>query len=466
MKIDRCAEFIIDKLNEAGYKAYLVGGCVRDSIIGRPVHDWDICTSALPEIVYNLFGEMGLTVIDTGMKYGTVSVILSDLDIDMINQDDRNYHYLTESNLKIYEITTFRKASGARKMDAVEFTDSLEEDLMRRDFTINALAYHPKEGIIDITGGLKDIDDKLIRCIKEPETRFYEDYIRILRAIRFEAQLGFDIESNTYFWVQKMAEQINHTSPERIQSEFIKMICSDHVEKTLLNNAEVIGYIIPEIKETIGFVQNTPHHKYDVYVHSVKTVGALANQGFGDSNLRIAALLHDIGKPLTVSIGKDRFDHYPSHASIGALLTEKILRRLNFSNSDIKEITTIVKYHDLRAESKSAIKRLMNKVGQDTHNKILMIRHADILAQSSHDIYSKIVELRQMREWFDEVVEGNEAFKLSDLEISGNDLIGLGYQPGVKFGTILTDVYNLVMEDRISNTKELLVDYVLTHYPV
>lgn len=466
MKIDKCAEFIIRKLNEFGFEAYLVGGCVRDTLLGRQVHDWDICTSALPEQVYNLFGNQGLTVVDTGMKYGTVSVLMAPCDIDFINQSDDNKYTLTEMDLNIYEVTTFRKESGLRKMDEVIFTDSLNEDLMRRDFTINAMAYHPDKGLIDIVNGRKDLEDRVIRCIDDPKVRFSEDYLRILRAVRFQAQLGFSIEENTFYWAREMAKNINNASAERIQSEILKLVCAENAEYALIDNAEIIGIILPELEDCINFDQNNPNHKYTVYGHSVKTVGILAAQGFGDYKLRLAALLHDIGKPVTVSRGKDGFYHYNNHANVGALMAEKLLRRLNCTNDTIKEVSLIIKYHDIRIDTKSGVKRMLNKIGRETLNKIFMLRHADILAQSSYNIQEKIAELRKMREWMEEIVENSEIFKISDLEISGKDLIALGYEPGIEFGKILNDVFYQVMEDKISNTKECLVEYVINHYAV
>lgn len=466
MYIDRCAEFIIRELNRNGYEAYLVGGCVRDSLIGKSVHDWDICTSALPQTVYNIFGNLGLTVVDTGMKYGTVSVLISPCDIDIINQSNERSYSINEMDLQIYEVTTFRKASGSRKMNEVQFTESLEEDLMRRDFTINAMAYHPDKGLIDIIGGKSDISNKLIRCIKEPEIRFSEDYLRILRAIRFQAQLGFSIEDNTYYWINKLVNNINNASAERLQSELFKMLASDHVVQALVDNKNIIATLIPELRDCIGFDQNNPNHRYDIYNHSVKTLEIIVSQGFGDVNLRLAALLHDIGKPITATVGKDGFNHFYGHSSVGALMAEKLLRRLNCTNETINEVSTLIKYHDFTTDSKSGIKRALNKVGNETFNKILTLRHADILAQSGYNIQIKISKLQQMRNWFDEIIENNEAFSISDLEISGKDLISMGYTPGKQFGTILSEVFDLVMDGEISNTRKSLVDYINSHYEI
>lgn len=466
MYIDRCADFIIRELNSYGYEAYLVGGCVRDSLLKRPVHDWDICTSALPQTVYDIFGNLGITVVDTGMKYGTVSVLISPCDIDMINQSNERKYSLNEMDPQIYEITTFRKASGSRKMDEVQFTESLEEDLIRRDFTMNALAYHPDKGLIDIVGGKEDINNKLIRCIEEPEIRFAEDYLRILRAIRFQAQLGFSIEENTYYWINELVNNINNASAERIQSELFKMLASDYVVQDLIDNKHIIATLLPELKDCIGFDQNNPNHRYDVYDHSIKTLEIIVSQGFGDVNLRLAALLHDIGKPVTAVIGKDGFTHFYNHACVGSLMAEKLLRRLNCTNETIKEISLLIKYHDFSTDTKSGVKRALNKVGNETFNKILTLRHADILAQSGYNIQIKISELQQMRNWFDEIIENNEAFSISDLEISGKDLIDMGYTPGKQFGTILSEVFDLVMDGEISNTRKSLVDYINNHYNI
>ena len=463
MKIDSCAEFIISKLNENGYKAYCVGGCIRDQILKRKVHDWDICTSAKPNEVMSIFEDLGLTVINTGAKYGTVSVLMSHCDIDLINQTDTSYT-LSEMDLSLYEVTTFRKESGSRKMDSVEFTDSLELDLMRRDFTINALAYHPKEGLIDVVGGLKDLENKTIRCIGDPEKRFSEDYIRILRAVRFQAQLGFEIDETTSYWANRLIKKVNCASPERIHAEFIKIVSGENSKLALIRNKDIIAELFPELGECMGFDQNNPNHNYDIYEHSVKALDILSTQGFDDNNLRVATLFHDIGKPSTARIGPDGFTHFNGHSKVSALLVEKILRRLNFANSDIKEISHLVMYHDFLPEKKSSVKRLINRIGKDTATKLIMLRHCDILAQSGFNIEVKLKYLRNFRNWFDEICEHEEAFQVSDLDISGTDLIGLGYKPGIQFKKILNTLLALVLEDKISNTKDELVDYVIRHF--
>ena len=465
MQIDSCAEFIIDKLNENGFKAYCVGGCVRDQLLGRKVHDWDICTSALPDEVFEIFEDLGLTVIVTGARYGTVSILMSHCDIDLINQTDTAYN-INDMDLNLYEVTTFRKESGGRKMDSVEFTDSLELDLMRRDFTINAMAFHPKEGMIDIVGGADDLANKLIRCIGDPERRFSEDYIRILRAVRFQAQLGFDIEQNTTDWANKLIKQVNCASPERIHAEFNKIVSGEYAKLALIRNKEIIAELFPELGECMGFDQNNPNHNYDIYEHSVKALDILSNQGFDDNNLRVAALFHDIGKPSTARIGQDGFTHFHGHSKVGALLSEKILRRLNFSSSDIKEISYLVMYHDFLPEKKSSVKKLVNRIGKDTTTKLIMLRHCDILAQSGFNIEIKLKYLRHFRDWFDEINEKDEAFQISDLDISGRDLIQMGYVPGLKFKMILNTLLALVLEEEISNTRDELVEYIKEHFPL
>ena len=468
MNIDKCALYIIETLRDAGYQAYLVGGCIRDYILGKDPKDWDICTDALPNTVYKLFGDLGYAVVDTGIKYGTVSVLMNEFDVAIITGDDSKKYSLDE-DIGIYEITTFRKLSGPRHPNYVEFTSSLEEDLARRDFTMNALAYSPEEGFIDLFNGVRDIKHETIRCVGNPSNILSEDPLRIVRAIRFQAQLGFDIDTNTNEAIQLLASQgfISMLSRERIQSELFKLISGDYATKVLYEHRDIICTIIPELKATVGFDQRNPNHRYTVYDHMVETVGNLIKQGINDSNLRIAALLHDIGKPIVASEKPDGSGlRFHGHAAASAVMSEKILRRLNCPNDTIKDIFNLIKYHDSRSENKSALKRLTNKLGIEDTSRLIELIHADVLAQSSYNIGDKMAQLRQMRVWLSEVIENHEEFKLSDLEIDGKDLINIGYTPGVTFGLILNNLLAQVLDGKIANTHDILVDYVVEHFPI
>jgi tRNA nucleotidyltransferase (CCA-adding enzyme) len=401
-------------------------------------------------------------VIDTGIKYGTVSVMMAPGDINILEQSDDTFG-LNELDAQIYEITTFRAESESRKPQSVRFTESLDEDLLRRDFTMNALAYNPSEGLVDLCGGLKDIENRIIRCVKDPKDRLSEDWLRIFRAIRFQAQLGFNIEENTKYWVNHLSSYVNEASAERIQAELNKIVQAEYCEKALLENVSAISNVIPELKMTVGCTQNNPHHKYDVYTHSVKTLGVLANQGIKDHKLGLAALLHDIGKPFSKTT-ESGVDHFYGHAESGAIMAKGLLRRLNYSNEVINDVFNLIKYHDFNVTNKSGIRRLLNVMGEKTFKRLLKLRYADIMAQSSYKIDKKLELYKKCNDWLDEIIKEDEAFKVSDLEISGRDLIKMGFKPGPQFKSILDNIMDLVMEDRISNTHSILVDYVIHHY--
>ena len=464
MNIDRCAEFILDVLAQNGYRAYVVGGCVRDTLLNKVPKDWDICTNAFPNTVHDIFESLGIYVVDSGIKYGTVSVIMSPADIALINQTDEKFS-MTEMISRIYEITTFRKHSGGRKEAIVEFGDSIETDLKRRDFTMNALAYNSRDGIIDVCGGVSDINNRVIRCVGDAKSRLSEDWLRILRAIRFQSELGFDIESNTHYCVNELANLVARSSGERIQSELNKIVVADYARVALLNNKEAIGKIIPELRSTIGFNQNNPNHKYDVYEHCVEALNVIVTEGNKDYRLGIATLLHDIGKPLTYSEDENKVGHFYKHAEVGSLITSNILKRLHYSNYDIQVIENLIKYHDRDIPNKASVKRLLNRIDMDTLKSLIRLKHADTLSHEKNDLFEhNIAQLTNITNWIDEIQEQDESFKVSDLEISGKDLIKLGYTPGRQFKIILDDVLNLVIDGDISNTKNVLVNYVMSHY--
>ena len=467
MNIDRCANFIIHTLEDAGYEAYIVGGCVRDSILGRKPKDWDICTSAEPNSVYELFGDLGLSVIDTGKKYGTISIIMNDLDVDLVTGDD-NRLYSLEEEVSIYEVTTFRNGSGSRHPQLVTFTTNLEDDIRRRDFTMNALAYNSRTGLIDLVGGVEDIHNGIIRCVGDPDYILREDPLRIIRALRFEAQLGFSLDSSVDKALRTLSAQgfISLLSPERIQSELFKLISGSYCTKIFREYTDVICAIIPELTSTVGFDQHNPNHRLCVYDHLIETVEFMVNQGVDDTNLRMAALLHDIGKPAVAYTRPDGVMVFHGHASVSATMAEKILRRLNCPNDTIKDIFSLIKYHDSMLESKSSVKRLTNKIGIANTFRLFDLRHADILAQSSFHIDEKIAHLRQMRNWLNEIVSNHEEFMLRDLEINGRDLIRMGYRPGKQFSIILNSLFDLVLDGAIPNTHDTLVDYVVEHFPI
>ncbi len=427
-------------LNSAGYEAYLVGGCVRDALLGLKPKDYDITTSALPEQTKSVFS--GYHVIETGIKHGTVTVVIDHSPI---------------------EITTFRldqEYLDHRHPDSVIFTASLAEDLSRRDFTINAMAYHPTEGLIDYYGGKDDLQTCTIRCVGDPETRFNEDALRILRALRFSSRFDSPIESSTETAMKKCAVLLRDISSERIASEFNEILCGKGVRRILTEETDILGVPIPEILPMKGFDQNNPHHIYDVLTHTAVTVEAIPPE----KDLRLAALFHDIGKPLCYSVDEDGVGHFYGHAKKSEIIAENVLNRLKYDNQTKDSVLLLVKYHDLHLEEdEKAIKRLLRKIGPDMFNKLILLYRADNMAQS--------LSYRDRQEGYDrleaiaeKIIADEECFSLKDLAINGTDLIKMGYKPGPLLGDILEDLLTRVIDGEIQNGKEELTEFVKRTY--
>ena len=427
-------------LNSAGYEAYLVGGCVRDALLGLKPKDYDITTSALPEQTKSVFS--GYHVIETGIKHGTVTVVIDHSPI---------------------EITTYRldqEYLDHRHPDSVIFTSSLAEDLSRRDFTINAMAYHPTEGLIDYYGGKDDLRTCTIRCVGDPETRFNEDALRILRALRFSSRFDSPIESSTEAAMRKCAALLKDISSERIASEFNEILCGKGVRRILTEETDILGVPIPEILPMKGFDQNNPHHIYDVLTHTAVTVEAIPPE----KDLRLAALFHDIGKPLCYSVDEDGVGHFYGHAKKSEIIAENVLNRLKYDNQTKDSVLLLVKYHDLHLEEdEKAIKRLLRKIGPDMFNKLILLYRADNMAQS--------LSYRDRQEGYDrleaiaeKIIADEECFSLKDLAINGTDLIKMGYKPGPLLGDILEDLLTRVIDGEIQNGKEELTEFVKTTY--
>ena len=375
---------IIHTLQEKGFEAYAVGGCVRDSILGRVPDDWDITTSATPMETKALFAR----TFDTGIEHGTITVL--------IDKD-------------AFEVTTYRvdgKYEDSRHPSEVTFTRSLQEDLLRRDFTINAMAYNDIEGLVDIFGGLEDLNQKTIRCVGDAMARFGEDALRILRAVRFAAQLGFEIEEDTQRGITELAPTLANISAERIQVELIKMLTSPN--PGMLKSAYELGItkvILPEFDTMMQTTQENPHHKYSVGEHTLKAIGAIR----ADKVLRLTMLFHDIAKPMMKTMDENGVAHFKMHDSKGAEMTKQILRRLKFDNDTMNKIVRLVQYHDYRmpAEPKN-VRRAMNKIGEDLFPYYLEVRMADTLAQSEYLQEEKIQNIQDVRTCYEEILEKQE----------------------------------------------------------
>lgn len=424
---------IIETLMAAGCEAYAVGGCIRDSVLGRTPNDWDITTSAKPEKIKQLFSR----TIDTGIKHGTVTVMM-----------DREG----------FEVTTYRidgEYEDGRHPKEVTFTAELEEDLKRRDFTINAMAYNEQTGLVDLYGGLQDIDRGMIRCVGEARERFTEDALRMLRAVRFSAQLGYQIERDTKKAIQELSPSLRRISAERIQAELVKLVVSDHPDylRTAYETG-ITAQFLPEFDLCMETKQNNPHHCYHVGEHILHSM----MQVEPDKILRLGMLFHDIGKPQTLTVDAEGITHNKRHAEVGEQMTMQILRRLKFDNDTIRKVTKIVRFHDQEVgASPGAVRRAVNRTGEDIFRMLFSVKRADILAQSDYLRKEKLEKLTYIQALYEEICQKHECMNLKDLAVTGTDLIALGIPPGKEIGRILNQLLEIVLEDPERNTKEELL---------
>lgn len=429
------ANALIHLLQSYGYNAYVVGGCVRDSILGRNPHDWDICTSATPSEMLEIFKNK--RVIETGLQHGTITVVVDG---------------------ESYEITTFRidgDYSDNRRPDNVTFTTSLEADLSRRDFTINAMAYNDEEGLIDPFGGLEDIEHHQINCVGCAKDRFEEDALRILRAIRFAAQLEFSIMPETDWQIHQQYTNLKNISKERINSEFSKIAITNDFCVELLLYKDVFSFFIPEITDTIGFGQNNPYHDYDVFGH---TVHAIENCDSADLITRLAVLFHDIGKPHCYQDGEDGIRHFKGHGKASCDIVDSIMSRLRFDNKTRHDVAELVYYHDATFEvGAKYIRRWLNKIGPEQFKRLLDVRKADIMGQKYKYDKERIKKVEVIGRLLKEVLQEDECFSMKSLAINGNDLINIGYKSGKELGNTLNILLQMVIDDEILNEKEELL---------
>lgn len=441
MKIDNNCSEILEKLEQAGFQAFYVGGCVRDTVMGRRVSDIDVASDALPEQIMSVFD--GYKVIPTGLRHGTVTVFSRGVP---------------------FEITTFRidgNYGDSRHPDSVIFSRNITDDLARRDFTVNAMAMDKSGNIIDPFDGTEDIKNKILRCVGDPVRRFSEDALRIMRCARFASQLEFEIENETSDAALSMKERLNDISRERIRMELDKLICGKNAVSVLLKYRELIGEIIPEIRQCFGFEQHSRYHRYDVYEHIVRSVGAVPEENLV---LRRALLLHDIGKPCTFKVGEDGHGHFKGHAQAGAIMARDILRRLRYDNHTIDLTCTLIARHSDKIESERQIKRLISKIGIESFFMLMEMKKADNSAKM--DFVLKENEL------FDEYIrtalrleEENSCMKLSQLAVGGRDMISMGLS-GADIGAALNELLELVIDESLPNEKSALIRYVQEKYKV
>lgn len=424
---------IIETLEAAGYVAYAVGGCVRDSILGREPDDWDITTSAKPEEIKRLFPR----TVDTGIKHGTVTVLLEK---------------------EGFEVTTYRidgAYEDSRHPSEVTFTVNLKEDLRRRDFTINAMAYNERSGLVDIYGGLQDIEEQTIRCVGDAEERFEEDALRILRAVRFSAQLGYQIHEDTQRAIKTLAPNLQKISAERIQVELVKLVVSPHPD--YLRTAYELGItaqILPEFDLCMETPQRHRHHCYDVGEHILHSMLGVEP----DKVLRLGMLFHDIGKPQTLTVDADGTTHNKKHPFEGEKITRKVMRRLKFDNDTTDKVAKLVLYHDYDiAPTEAGVRRAIHRIGEDIFAMIFAVRRADIGAQSDYMREEKLEKVAYIEKLYREVLVRKDAVSLKDLAITGSDLIAEGMPPGRQIGETLAALLERVLDDPNLNKREILL---------
>lgn len=438
MKIEMpvAVSLIIDTLEKSGHKCFIVGGCVRDSLCGDAVNDWDFTTSATPQQIEECFSDY--TTIDIGKDFGTICVVI----------DGENY-----------EITTYRTDgdyTDSRHPDSVCFSDNLLDDLSRRDFTINAMAYNDKSGLVDKYGGVDDLRLGVIRCIGDADTRFCEDALRILRALRFASIYGYSIEQKTSQAILRNKDKLSLVSPERIIKELSKLLCGEHAGFILRRYRDVFAVIIPEISSMFNFDQNNIHHNKDLWRHTVCAVENTPPQEL----LRLSMLLHDIGKPMTVFKDKKGHSHFPNHQKLGAAMSTTILKRLRYPNSVISIVNVLIENHDNRLVPDTAmIKRCMRDLGADVTGMLLQIQRADILAQSSYMRQEKLSTLDAVCKEYERILNSGECYSLSTLEVNGKDIIHLGVQSGEMIGALLNELLDKVINGELPNEKEVLLLY-------
>ena len=423
--IPKNVSIIIDTLNIHGFEAYVVGGCVRDSILGHCPADWDITTSGRPEQVKELFSK----TIDTGMKHGTVTV--------MIGKEG-------------YEVTTYRVGAPFDEASESEtaYADSLEEDLMHRDFTINSMAYHPSAGLIDPANGVADLNQGVIRCVGNAAERFAEDPLRMLRAIRFAGQFHFEIETSTRNAIKDRCQTLSGVSAERIQMELLKLLISDHPES--IKDAYETGLtsvFLPEFDDMMKTAQNNPHHCYTVGDHTVHALCLIEPNPI----LRLTMLFHDIGKPGTKTTDSQGIDHFHGHYQVSADLALDIMKRLKFDNNTIRLVRTLILFHDTRFQDalttgRRNLRRVLSNLGPNLFPYLVQVMRADVMAQSDYLREHKLAQLNEAALAYQEILKAHDCLSLKDLNINGNDLKAMGITDGKTIGAILNLLLQMVLE--------------------
>lgn len=431
---DGAAE-ILARLQRAGFEAYVVGGCVRDCLLGRTPLDWDIATSALPEQVAACFA--GERMIETGLRHGTVTLLLRG---------------------EAYEITTYRvdgDYADFRRPLHVSFTRSLKEDLARRDFTIGAMAYGPSEGIVDLYGGREDLRRRVIRCVGKPDRRFGEDALRILRALRFASVLDFTLDSETARAAADNRALLHKIAPERIRAELDKLLCGPAVGRVLREYRTILAEVLPEISPLCGFDQHTPYHAYDIWEHTLRTVEAVE----AVPALRLTMLMHDMGKPACYTVDKKGQGHFHGHPTESVGLARRILRRLRYDNATVQTVLELIRLHDYRLQPAAIpIRRLLAEIGPERFRQLIQVQRADAAGKAAAAREEQARRVAETEALLEEVLRRGDCYTLRELAVSGQDIIALGIQAGPAVGRLLQTLLQAVIEDEAVNTREALLE--------
>lgn len=434
---------LLNRLKEAGFSAYVVGGCVRDSLLGRQPHDWDICTSALPEQMQRVFE--GFHTVETGLKHGTLTIVV---------------------NHEPYEVTTFRvdgEYTDHRHPDSVRFVDDLTQDLARRDFTVNAMAWSPETGLADPFGGQRDLSDGLIRAVGIPEQRFEEDALRILRALRFAAVYGFEIEPATSAALRQMAPDLSRVAGERIRVELLKLLCGSAAGEILREYPDVLSEIIPEIRPMIGYDQQNHHHSYDLWEHTVRGIEGVPP----DPVLRLTMLLHDTGKPVVRTTDEKGEGHYFGHPKVSAEIAAKTAEVLHLDNAFRDRLCLLVLHHDtpLRTQGgeintdRSFLLRRLNRFGEQNLRALFLIHCSDRIATGYSTAEREKARLAERTAALDALLAEQPCFTLKDLAVKGRDLTAAGFK-GKAVGEALQFLLEAVMDEKVPNEKTALLAYL------
>ena len=424
----------IDLLEQAGFEAWAVGGCVRDSLMGRTPHDWDLTTSATPPEMRQVFS--GLPTLDTGIQHGTLTVLLDGQPL---------------------EITTYRidgSYADGRHPDGVTFTPDLREDLARRDFIINAMACHPQRGLVDAFGGQEDLRRGLIRCVGEPDRRFLEDALRILRALRFGAVLDFQLEPEAAASLLKLRQGLCQVAAERIWSELSRLLCGPRAGEMLRQFAPVFQVFLPELVRMVGFEQHTPYHLWDVWEHTVRAVEAVEPELV----LRLTMLLHDIGKPACFYLDPAGQGHFKGHPALSREMASAILHRLRVEQQLSRQVLTLIQYHDVNLPHTNAgILRWLGRLGESLFFQLLAVKTADNLAQN-RDYSDRVPQLEDLARRARQLLAEGRCFRREQLAINGRDLLALGCRPGRPVGEALDWLLEQVVSGSCPNEREALLE--------